>query len=53
MESFPEKPELIAKYATMLIISSYTIESVVTYWWNVHGLMIHISTFTYYRKDVN
>jgi hypothetical protein len=39
MESFPEKNTFIEQYASMLTISNYTIESVIMYWWNAHGIL--------------
>jgi hypothetical protein len=50
MKFFQEKPELISKICYILIISNYTIESIIIYWWNTHGSMIHISTFIYCKK---
>jgi hypothetical protein len=50
MEFFQKKPELIAKYAIILMISSYIIEFVIIYWWNTHDSMIYISTFIYVEK---
>jgi hypothetical protein len=34
---FSKKARTEAKYATILIISSYTIEFVIIYWWNIYG----------------